>query len=286
MPPHPNRLATGKVSAGIDTSPEHVSEEQEEEKRKKDPNWTGRPGPIGLGFRVPLVIASPWSRGGYVCSEVFDHTSVLKFLESFLSHKTGQLIRESNISAWRRTICGDLTSVFRPYNDEKISVPDSVEREAFLGSIHQARYKPLPDDYKKLSAEEIAQTRKNPISSPWLPQQEKGLRPSCALPYELAVDGALSADRKTFVVQFAADDKLFGSSAAGAPFHAYAPTKSGWARSYAVARGDRISDAWPLTDFKGEVYHLRLHGPNGFTRISRHAERSNAEDRVQNFRHR
>lgn len=266
VPPHPNRPETGKVSAGIDTSPEHVTEEQEDEKRKKDPGWTGRPGPIGLGFRVPLVIASPWSRGGYVCSEVFDHTSMLKFLESFLSHKTGEPIRESNITAWRRTVCGDLTSAFRPYNGEKIPLPTPVEREAFLGSIHQAQHKPVPHDYKKLSAEEITQARENPAATPWLPRQEKGIRPSCALPYELAVDGALSADRQSFVVHLAAGNQVFGHRAAGAPFHAYAPTKSGWARSYTVASGDRISDAWPLSDFDGEVYHLRLHGPNGFYR--------------------
>ena len=45
---------------------------------------------IGLGYRVPLVIASPWSRGGYVNSQVFDHTSSLQFLEKFLSKKTGK----------------------------------------------------------------------------------------------------------------------------------------------------------------------------------------------------
>jgi len=266
VPPHPDRPETGKVSQGIDTAPEYVSWEQEEEIRKRDPDWTGRAGPIGLGFRVPLVIASPWSRGGYVCSEVFDHTSILKFLEVYLSHKTGQPVRESNISEWRRTVCGDLTSVFRPYNDEKIPMPTPVEREAFLGSIQQARHKPVPDDYKKLSADEIAQARENLAAPPWLPQQEKGTRPSCVLPYELAADGALTADRKSFVVQFAADNKLFGPRAAGAPFHAYAPSKAGWARSYAVTAGDRISDAWLLTDFEGGVYHLCLQGPNGFYR--------------------
>jgi phospholipase C len=271
VPPYPGRPETGKVSAGIDTSPEYVSGEKEEEIRKKDPGWTGRTGPIGLGFRVPLVIASPWSRGGYVCSEVFDHTSIIKFLEKFLSHKTGQLIRESNISEWRRTVCGDLTSVFRPYDGEKMALPTPVEREAFLGSIQRAQHRPVPDDYKKLSTEEMAQARENPASSPWLPQQEKGVRPSCALPYEPEVDGALAADRKSFVVQFAAENRLFGNRAAGAPFHAYAPCEAGWARSYAVAAGDRISDAWSLADFEGGIYHLRLHGPNGFYREFRGA---------------
>lgn len=62
--------------------------------------------PIGLGPRVPMFVVSPWSRGGYVCSEVFDHTSVIRFLEVL----TGVI--EPNISPWRRQVCGDLTSAF------------------------------------------------------------------------------------------------------------------------------------------------------------------------------
>jgi phospholipase C len=53
-----------------------------------------------------MVIASPWSRGGVVCSQVFDHTSPLQFLEKGLSHKTGKKVEEPNISRWRRTVCG------------------------------------------------------------------------------------------------------------------------------------------------------------------------------------
>jgi phospholipase C len=62
--------------------------------------------PLGLGVRVPLFLISPWSRGGRVCSQVFDHTSILRFLETW----TG--VQEPNISAWRRQLCGDLTSAF------------------------------------------------------------------------------------------------------------------------------------------------------------------------------
>ena len=63
--------------------------------------------PIGGGFRVPCIIVSPWTAGGWVCSERFDHTSVLRFLENF----TG--VREPNITDWRRQTFGDLTSAFR-----------------------------------------------------------------------------------------------------------------------------------------------------------------------------
>ena len=257
VPAHPDRTETGKASAGIDTGLEHVYEEQA--------------GPIGLGFRVPLVIASPWSRGGYVCSQVFDHTSILRLLEVFLSHKTGRSVSEPNITQWRRTVCGDLTSVFRPYNGEKIKLPAAVEREDFLGQIYQARLRPIPNDFGRLSAAEIAGARDNPQALPLLPQQEKGTRPSCALPYELAADGRLSEDRVAFTIQFAAARGMFGDRAAGAPFHVYGPCKSGWARSYAVSAGDRIFDQWLLTDFDGGAYHLRVHGPNGFYREFRGA---------------
>jgi phospholipase C len=62
--------------------------------------------PYGLGIRVPCILISPWSTGGYVDSQVFDHTSIIRFLEKW----TG--VTEPNISAWRRMVCGDLTSAF------------------------------------------------------------------------------------------------------------------------------------------------------------------------------
>jgi phospholipase C len=63
-------------------------------------------GPIGLGFRVPMLIASPFARGGLVCSDTFDHTSTLRFLEARFGAEV------PNLSAWRRSVTGDLTSAF------------------------------------------------------------------------------------------------------------------------------------------------------------------------------
>jgi len=63
-------------------------------------------GPIGLGFRVPMVVVSPFSRGGLVCSDVFDHTSTLRFLETRFG------VAVPNLSAWRRRVTGDLSSAF------------------------------------------------------------------------------------------------------------------------------------------------------------------------------
>ena len=67
----------------------------------------GIAGPIGLGFRVPMMVISPFSRGGHVASQVFDHTSQLRFLEERFG------VRAPNISAWRRRHTGDLTSTLR-----------------------------------------------------------------------------------------------------------------------------------------------------------------------------
>ncbi len=62
---------------------------------------------IGLGFRTPTTIISPWTAGGFVCSEVFDHSSLIRFIEARFG------VAEPNLSAWRRQACGDLTSAFR-----------------------------------------------------------------------------------------------------------------------------------------------------------------------------
>jgi phospholipase C len=67
----------------------------------------GISGPVGMGFRVPMLVISPFSRGGHVASQVFDHTSQLRFLEERFG------VRAPNISAWRRREAGDLTSTLR-----------------------------------------------------------------------------------------------------------------------------------------------------------------------------
>ena len=63
--------------------------------------------PIGPGFRVPAVVVSPWSAGGRVCSDVLDHTSLIRIIERRFG------VREPNISAFRRRTCGDFTSALR-----------------------------------------------------------------------------------------------------------------------------------------------------------------------------
>ncbi|HET6325438.1 MAG TPA: phospholipase C, phosphocholine-specific, partial [Planctomycetaceae bacterium] len=170
--PHPSRPETGKVTAGIDLGVEYVELAQDQ---KLAGAAHARESSIGLGYRVPMIIASPWSRGGCVCSQVFDHTSVLQFLETFLTHKTGNKVEESNISRWRRTVCGDLTAAFRPANNDKPSMLESLSRDAFLEQIHRAQFKRLPTDYHLLTREEIEHIRRDSQRSPLLPRQEAGV---------------------------------------------------------------------------------------------------------------
>jgi phospholipase C len=273
---HPHTPGTGKVSEGIDTRVDYITIEQELE-RKGFPEKFARECSIGLGFRVPLVIASPWSRGGWVNSQVFDHTSTLQLLEKWLSHKTGKAVVEPNISDWRRTVCGDLSSVFRPYHGEVIQQPAFLPKDAFLESIHKAKFRPLPNGFTALTPEEVAAYNRDPHSSPYVTRQEPGTRPSCALPYTLQAEGKLSADRKQYEIVFTNSNRLFRDRTAGGPFNVYAPgayTLPGLPELYAPVRtwaytvkaGDSFSDAWPLAEFGDGGYHLRVYGPNGFFR--------------------
>jgi phospholipase C len=85
-----------------------------------DPTVVGSPAvtwPIGLGFRVPMLIVSPFSRGGFVSSDLFDHTSVLRFLETLFGAEV------PNLSAWRRATVGDLTSAFN-FKQPDPSIPN------------------------------------------------------------------------------------------------------------------------------------------------------------------
>lgn len=276
--PKPGDVNFGAVSEGIDTSDEYVTLKEELDKsglNKAD----ARESPVGFGYRVPLVIASPWSRGGWVNSEVFDITSTLQFLEVFLSKKTGKEIKETNIGDWRRCVSGDLTSAFRKYNGEKINFPKPVELDPFVKEIYNAKFKKIPGGYKQLNKSEIESIKNHPAETLLLPQQEIGIRNSPALPYDLNVQGNLSKDGNQFEITFSAGSESFASKAKGAPFNVYAPGKylggennvkqtfepvRAW--SYAVKAGDILKSVWPLSHFENGFYHLRVYGPNGFFR--------------------
>jgi phospholipase C len=119
--------------------------------------------PYGLGIRVPMYVVSPWSRGGYVSSEVFDHTSILRFLEARFG------VAEPNISQWRRAVCGDLTSCF------DFATPNDA---AFREGLPETRS--LSD-----RAGALPRTRPFPPETLTAPVQEQGLRRRRATPYRL-----------------------------------------------------------------------------------------------------
>jgi phospholipase C len=102
----------------------------------------GVAGPYGLGQRVPMIVVSPWSKGGWVCSQTFDHTSVIRFIEKRFG------VLEPNITPWRRAICGDLTSAF-DFARPDASVPalpptDAYEPPPRLLAATAGRSRPAP----------------------------------------------------------------------------------------------------------------------------------------------
>ena len=96
-----------------------------------DPTVAGNPpisGPIGLGFRVPAFVISPFSRGGFVSSDLFDHTSLLRFIETRFGAEV------PNLSAWRRATVGDMTSAFN-FTKPDTSLPTLPNTIAALPGI-------------------------------------------------------------------------------------------------------------------------------------------------------
>lgn len=270
--PDNNIPGTGKCSAGIETELEFVR--LENELKQGIPRKQAREAAIGLGFRVPMMIASPWSRGGKVCSQVFDHTSTLQFLETFVNKKFNKQIKLDNISQWRRTICGDLTAAFTPFDGSQLAPIPFLDRNNYVETIYNAKFKQEPAGYKQVTDADITAYASSPAQCAVMPKQEQGIRPSSALPYELYSHGQLSKDRGSFQLRLQAGNTVFKGKAAGSPFSVYAPgkyTEKGvdekcrvW--SFAAAAGDVLTYEWPLHAFDSKQYHLRVYGPNGFYR--------------------
>ncbi|MFD5861797.1 phosphocholine-specific phospholipase C [Streptomyces chartreusis] len=193
-------------------------------------------GPYGLGPRVPMLVVSPWSKGGYVCSETLDHTSILRFMENRFG------VKETNISPWRRAICGDLTSAF------DFSRKDS--RPAAL---------PDTDDYEPQDRERHPDYKPTPPAAGDMPKQERGLRPSRPLKYAPHVDGSVDAAAGKFTLSFASGAK------AGAAFHITSGNRTDGPWMYTTEAGKGIADTWNSA-YSGGSYDLTVHGPAGFVR--------------------
>src|SRR5262249_12109905 len=132
---------------------------------------------------------SPWSKGGYVNSQVFDHTSTVQFIEKRFG------VFERNISPWRRTVCGALTSVFNFKN------PNEGRDEGRVKLPSTAGFRPSVGELAGTSLPPTIVPTKNGVII-GVPAQETGVRPARALPYQLNVHGAVHAASSTVELQF------------------------------------------------------------------------------------
>ncbi|OTG82925.1 phosphocholine-specific phospholipase C [Acinetobacter sp. ANC 4648] len=195
----------------------------------------------GPGPRVPLFVISPWSRGGWVNSQVFDHTSVLMFLEQRFG------VKETNISPYRRAICGDLSSTFnfKTPNEEPLPQLSGKQTRDQADQLRQSQQSlpavPIPSDIK-------------------LPIQQSGIRPSRALPYELHTSARCETDGHV--------ELLFSNTGIqGAVFHVYDKLNlTRIPRRYVVEAGKSIDDVWNVNKDNLGMYDLWVIGPNGFHR--------------------
>lgn len=195
-------------------------------------------GPYGLGVRVPMLVVSPWSKGGFVNSQLFDHTSIIRFIEQRFGPNNPAL-RERNISAWRRAVCGDLTTAFdfATPNREAPALPSTA---AYVPPDNQRHsdYVPVP-----------------PLTQA-VPVQEPGLRRARALPYVMNATGHADLSKGVFTIDFS------NSCDVSVCFQVRSGNSADGPRSYTVGAGASLSDSWKLD---GD-YSLSVHGPNGFLR--------------------
>ena len=196
-------------------------------------------GPYGLGVRVPMIVISPWSKGGWVNSEVFDHTSLIKFVETRFG-KQYPGITESNITPWRRAVTGDLTSAFNfaSPNDATVPLPSTT---AYIPPDDNRH----PDYIPSVPAVQA------------LPEQEPGTRPARALPYELHVNGEATT-QAPIQLHFRNTGK------ATSVFHVRSGSSVSGPWTYTVGVGAEVSGSFgESTDTS---YDLSVYGPNGFLR--------------------
>jgi phospholipase C len=200
-------------------------------------------GPYGMGVRVPMVVISPWSKGGWVNSQVFDHTSLIRFIERrFGSEHPG--IMESNITKWRRAVAGDLTSAFNfaSPNDATAPLPSTV---AYIPPDNQRHpdYVPVPPTVQAL------------------PVQEPGIRPARAVPYELHVRATADFSSGGVTIHFGNSGKV------AAVYQVYSGDGASGPWTYTVAPDTELSERWSLTANCQTEYDLSVFGPNAFLRV-------------------
>jgi len=198
------------------------------------------PGPYGLGIRVPMIVISPWSKGGWVNSEVSDHTSLIQFIESRFASKN---IKSPNITKWRRAVTGDLTSAFNFKSPNAATVPlPSTSGYAPPDNARHPDYKPTPPTDQAL------------------PTQEPGQRPARAVPYQPYVLAQINPANDTVTLNFGNTGK------SACVFHVRSGNNSTGPWTYTVEPSARVSDKWNYSTGNQSAYDLSVYGPNGFFR--------------------
>jgi phospholipase C len=198
-------------------------------------------GPYGGGVRVPLLAVSPWSRGGWVCSETFDHTSLIRFIEARFG------VDEPNITPWRRAVFGDLRSAF-DFESATDSVPTLPSVTAYKPTgTASASYHPVPP------------------ATGSLPTQEPGVRPSRRLGYRF--DVAFRADSRNLKLAVKNRGEL------GVYLQARSLTVAGGPYTYTIGAGHEMA----ITLGNPGTYGLSLYGPNGFFRHYAGSHRTSIE---------
>jgi phospholipase C len=198
----------------------------------------------GPGPRVPMYVVSPWSRGGWVNSHSFDHTSIIRFLEACFG------VKEPNISAYRRTFLGDLTTCFNFRNPNDEPLPRLPELSQAQADGIRAAQETLPQISPPLGNAGV------------LPVQPKGIRPSRALPYRLRVSSAVERESQRIRLRFQNEGRE------GAVFQVYDQLNlQAVPRRYAVSAERTLDDVWSTAGAADARYDLAVFGPNGFYRL-------------------
>ena len=194
--------------------------------------------PLGFGFRVPFLVVSPWSKGGYVNSQLSDHTSVIKFIEKRFG------VHCPNITPWRRAVTSDLTSCFNFANPSNypVNLPDTSTW--------------LPVELPAGGGSSLTPTSLSQITA-GIPQQEQGVRPARALPYDLEVTAVVNASASTVELTFN------NTGRQAAVFTVRSINAADAVRAYTVEPGKTLSGTWTVA---AVVYGLSVYGPNGFLR--------------------
>lgn len=240
-PSAPSRNADGVIQGKTTLSVEQMSYEYFDHQAVAGSDSQPKPdgGVYGPGIRVPMYVISPWSRGGWVNSQVFDHTSVIRFLEQRFG------VEEPNISPYRRAVCGDLTTAF------DFKTPNHLALPSLAGNKSQAEA-----DAIRLSQAVMPQV--TPPLMQQYPVQEMGIRPSRALPYILHSSAKVHLATQTIKLLFS------NTGTQAAVLHVYDLLDlEAIPRRYMLEAGKQLDDIWHS---KQGQYDLWLLGPNGFHR--------------------